>query len=237
MRRRAGGRRETLHHGVKKYKIRCKNFLEEGISTLLEQFIPQRFLQKLFNFAEEWFKVYTKINCELCLIPYSLSEDGKLEPVSRTKIWIHYLVLSVLVVSMMHKLIIFLILLSSKTLNTSTFICCATFLCYLVAFSISSSCLFLTDETMDMINGWPKILMYFAEEDGKSMRLVTNTKTAVVISSLAVLAMATACPASTFSIAFQALPVTFLVMAESVGVIPVTWKVPRVIWKLLLWQE
>ena len=67
------------------------------------------------------------------------------------------------------------------------------------------------------------------------MRLVTNAKTAAVLSSLAVLAMAVAWAVSGFSIAFPTLPATFLVMAETVGLIPKTLAVPRIIWKLLFW--
>ena len=235
MPRKARGRRRTLQPGVQKHKIRSKNFDEEGILDLLEQFIPQTNLHRLFNLAEKSFQLFTKINCKLCLIPYSLSDDGKLEPISRTKLWIHYLVLSVLAVSMMHKLIIFIFLISSGTLDTETFFCGAVSLCYVVAFSLSSSTLILPEETMDMINGWPKILMHFPDEDGKVMLLVANTKTAVVILEIAILMMVIASAGSGFSIVFRALPVTILVAAETAGLITTTSEVPRIVWKSLFW--
>ena len=202
---------------------------------MLEQRIPQRYLHRFFNFADACFKWYTKVNCKLLLVPYSVSKDGKLEKLSTEKLWIHYSLLSILVLSMLHKLVIFVSRVASGHLDTTTYICAATFLCYLVAFSISSACLILTDETMDMINGWPSILMYYSAKDGERMSLVANTKTAIVISSLAVLAMTIAVAVSGFSIAFRALPVTFLAAAEAAGLIPANTKLPRIFWKLLLW--
>ena len=229
MPRKARGRRRTLQPGVQKHKIRSKNFDEEGILDLLEQFIPQTNLHRLFNLAEKSFQLFTKINCKLCLIPYSLSDDGKLEPISRTKLWIHYLVLSVLAVSMMHKLIIFIFLISSGTLDTSTFLCGAVSLCYLVGFSASSSDLILTDVTMDLINGYPKIMMHYSDEDGKVMPVIANTKTAVVIAGTAILMMLIALAASGISIVFRAVPVTILVAAETAGLITTTSEVPRIL--------
>ena len=162
-------------------------------------------------------------------------EEGKLEPISKKKLWIHYLILPLLVLSMMHKLILLTPRISTATLDTSTFVCTITCLCYLVAFGISCSGLILHDETMDLINGWSDVLTYYAEDEGKPMPLIANTKSAVVVSSLAILAMAIAWTVSGFSIAFRTLPVTLITLADVMGVISAKTKIPRLIWKLLFW--
>ena len=235
MPRKARGRRKAVQPGIQQHKILNYREDEEGIFWLIEGCIPKKYLPKLFNFAEKCFNFHTKINCNLCLAPYSLSEDGKLEHCSRQKRWIHYLVISLLALRMVHQFTVVIPRWSSGRLDTTTFICTATFLCYLVAFSVSSSYLILPDETIDAKHGWPKILAYCAEEDQEPMPLIGNTKTAVVMSSLAILAMAIAWNAAGITIVFNALPVSLLVTAEEAGLIPVTVKIPRIVWQLLFW--
>ena len=235
MPKKARGRRRTLQPGIQKHKIISKTEDGEGIFGLIEKCISEEYLQNFFKFAEKCFVFHTKINCKLCLAPYSLSQDGKLEHCSRKRIWIHYFVLLLLAVSMIHKFLIVVPRISSGTIDTTTFICIATFLCYLVAFSVSSSFLILTDETIDLIHCWPRILMYCAEENEEPVALVANTKTAVVVSSVAILAQTIAWGVSVFSFVFPDLPATYIVMAGKVGLVPVASKIPRIMWKLLLW--
>ena len=237
MRKRAKGRKQTLQPGIQRHKIISKIDDQEGIFGLIEKCIPERQLQKFFNFADQCLRFHTMIKCKLCLAPFSLSEHGNLEHSSGKKLWIHYLVLSLMVLSMMHKLIAVLPRVSSGTLDTTTFICTAYFLCYLVAFSVSLSCLILTDETIDLINDWHTILMYYcAEEEGEVPgSVVTNTKTAFVVCSVAIMAQTIAWGVSVFSFVFPDLPATYIVMADEAGLVPVAPIIPRIFWKLLLW--
>ena len=127
MPRRAKARRQTLQPGVQKHKIQSKQVDKDGIFHLLEQCVPQGYLDTFFNFAENCFKFYTKVACKLYVVPYSIFNDGKLGKDSREKLRIHYSVLVLLVVSMIHKFVIFITRVGSGHLDTTTFICSATF--------------------------------------------------------------------------------------------------------------
>ena len=144
-------------------------------------------MYRLFIFSEKSFKFYPKYTCKLYLAPYSVSEDGTLEKLSGPKLWIHYLVLSALIMSMMHKLIALASRVASAQLDAVTFICSFLSSVYLGGLSVPSSSWILRDETIDMVHGWPSILMYCSPQDGEPIPLIANTQTAVMISSLAVL--------------------------------------------------
>ena len=230
-------RRNPLQLGVQKHKISGnKRYINDGFQ-LLEWLFPQAYLRSVFIkvFAENSFHFYTTVACKLCLVPFSLSNDGKLETVSLKKLCIHYSILVVQLISMMHKGFVLISRVLSGRIDTMTFICAATFLCYLVPFSTSSSGLILQGETIDLINSWPSILMYFSEENGRLMPLVANTKTAVVVSSVAILAMVIAAGVSGFSIVIQAQPFTFFAIAETFGLIRCDLKIHSTVWKILFW--
>ena len=238
MHKKLKGRRRTFQPGaIQKHKIVSKTEEDgEGVFGLLEKFIPDRQVHSLFNFAEICFKLLTKINCKLYLAPYSLSKDGELEPISGWRLWVHYAVLLLLAVSMIHKFLVVFPRVSAGVLDTTTFICIALFLCYLVAFSVSTSHLILTEETIVLINGYSRIMMSCAE-DGEPMPLIANTKTAVVVTSVAILSQTIAWGVSAFSFVFPDLPGTYIaMMADEAGFVSgSSYVIPGIVWKLLLW--
>ena len=234
MLRRSKARRRALQLGIQKSN-RLPKKDGKGVFQLLEQTVPKSYLDRLFIFSKKSFKFYTKYTCKLYLAPYSVSEDGKLEILAGRKIWIHYLVLSVLFVSMMHKFVIFVGRVAAGQLDTMTFICSASSLVYLGGFSVASSSWILRDETIDIVHGWPDILTCCSPEEGEPIPLIANTKTAVMISSLAVLNVIISLAVSGFGFGMQSLPVTYFAAAEAVGLISPSTNVPRILWKLLFW--
>ena len=114
--------------------------------------------------------------------------------------------------------------------------CATTTLICFGVFCVSSSCLFLRDETIELFNSWPPLLDYYTEGGELStLNFVRNTKTAILISALAHLDLAAAVGAPIFySFAFRALPLCLMPTAEVVGLIPQDGSIPwMLIWKLL----
>ena len=192
-------RQRGIQKGVKKHKIRNSQTASEGLLYFIESLIPPHYLEKFYKLAENCLSFYTKTVCRLCLVPLILTEDGKLAKAPLKKLLIHYLLQGIFMLSMLHKMAVLFYRLAYDELGTMTFVCAATVLCYLVAFSLSASCLFLQDETTDIINGWPEILDYYSnEDDGIKLKIINNTKIAIVVTSLAGLAMVIGFVVSTF---------------------------------------
>ena len=228
-------RRRGIPRGVQKYKIQSLKEGSKGLLYLLEGFIPSNYVQQLQKIAEDSLRFYTKTVCKLYLVPLVVKENGELAKAPLKRLLVHYLLQTIFVVSMLHKMAVLFHRLAFEELDTLTFICATTFLCYCVAFSCPASCFFLPDETIDMINGWPKLLAYYStDDDGITLKLINNTKTAIVITSLAALAMVIGFGIPVFfSFVFQALPVGWMPTAEAIGLIPEDTRVPRILWKFM----
>ena len=128
--------RQTVRLDVQKRRIRASKFFhtQQGFH-FMERLFPQGYTCSFFKYAEKCFQFYTRVACKLCLVPFAITADGKLE-------------------------------------NTAP---------------------------------------------NKLMPLVENTKTAVLVSSLAILAMVVAGAVTGFSIGMEALPVTLFTPAVAVG--------------------
>ena len=116
-----------------------------------------------------------------------------------------------------------------------TIVCATTVICYVVAFGASTSCLVLQDETIDMINGWPGVLEFYSKDDDRiHLKIIDNTKTAIVVMSCAGLGTAVGFGMPIFySFAFRAVPVGLMPAAEMLGLIPSDTRIPRILWKTL----
>ena len=208
---------------------------EKGVFDFVEQFIPPAYLLKLYNFAENCFLLYTKACCKLFLIPMRMSVGEKvIAKSSAKKQVVHYAVLSLLVLSMTHKFGSLLDRLVSVGLDMTAFFIAATFLCYLVSLSISSSVLFLPDETIDLVNGCQKILANCFEEGEDFQGVFIDTKTTVVTTSLGIVAMVIGTAISLgISFVLPDLPVGYYRMARDVELVSANSLVPSVVWMLL----
>ena len=234
-------RTRNLQPGAQKYrKTRNKVAEEKGIFGLLEQLIPSKYRYKLYEFAEYSFHFYTSVGYKLCLLPVELSpsveKKGVLVQASMTRRSIHYAILILLVLSMMHKSALLIDRLLSFGLDMTAFFISATFLCYFVSMSISSSVVFLQGETIDLVNGSHKILATCVEEDENSKSVFADTKTAVVMMSLAVVAMVIGTAISVgVSFVFPELPVSFYSIFREYDLISKQSDIPSFVWMLILW--
>ena len=233
-----------LQHGIQKRKVRSRSNVDaKGIFDSLEQLIPPEYRPKLYKFAENCFLFYTRMCCTLCLIPMTLPSNNEalIAKVSAKKQLLNYAVLSLLVLGMTHKFVMLFHYIISVGLDMTAFFIAATFLCYLVSLSISSSVLFLPGETIDLVNGCHKILAICFQDDDDDEKVgaedvFADTNTAVVVTSLCIVAVVigTAISVGT-GLEFPDLPVSFYSMARQVNLISETSETPRFIWLLLLW--
>ena len=210
---------------------------KEGVIDLVEKLIPSGLVQRFHRFAENSFYSYAKATCALCLVPLVFS-DGKIQKASPKRLLLHYAVLSLVAMNMSQKLFITVQRLGAGHLDILTYLCFAAFLTQLVTFCNSASNVLLPDETMDIINGWPKILPLMCDPDEASrdkMRIIVNTKTALVISAQAVMAPVIAVGVSGASFLFESEPLSLYSMVQAIGLIAPDSRVPRLMWKLLLW--
>ena len=136
--------------------------------------------------------------------------------------------------SMTHKLVTLLRRLVSVGLDMTAFFISATFLCYLVSLSISSSVLFLPDETIDLVNGCHQMLSNCFEEDEDFQGVFDDTKTTIVTTSLGIVAMVIGTAISLgISFVLPDLPVGSYRMARDVELVSANSLVPSVVWMLL----
>ena len=98
-----------------------------------------------------------------------------------------------------------------------------------VAFSMTTSCLFVQDETIGMINGWPRVLEFQCKEDGGvRLKVIKNMK--IVVTSLAGLAMVIGFAVPTFfRFAFRAFPLGLMSAAEAITLLPLNTIIPRIL--------
>ena len=221
---------------VQRYKIR-RTAEKEGMIDLVEKLIPARWIQRFHGFAESSFYLFAKATCALCLSPLIFSE-GKFQKASPKRLKLHYVILSLVAMNTSHKFFITAQRLGAGQLDILTYVCFATFLTLLVTFSVGASNLLLPDETMDILNGWSKILSSSscqAESNGRRMSIVVNTKAALVITAQAIMTPIIAISVSGVNFVLDEEPLSLYATSRAVGLIPQDSQVPNWMSKLLHW--
>ena len=142
--------------GIQKHKIRTRSN-QKGLFDFVEQVFPSGWIQHFHRCAESAFYFYAKANCSLCLVPLILCER-KFQRTTLKTLLLHYIMLSAMAIIMTHRFVVLCQRVGTGQLDLHTYICAVSFLIYLVTFSNASSLLLLPDETIELINGWPKIL-------------------------------------------------------------------------------
>ena len=174
----------------------------------------------LYNFALKCFRFYTKANCNLRLIPMSMSTEGKLETASVKSLILYFAILGLLLLSMVHKMVYTAVRIASRKLDVITFVCTTEFLIFLVSFSASTSCTFLPDETKGLVNHLPEMLAYFVEQNFTSaVSVIGNIKTAVAVVSLALMSVLISLAAAGLSVSNSAYPTSLVLAIKSARLI------------------
>ena len=229
-------RRVRIQHGIQKHKINRSSIGSESIFDLAEKFIPEESLQKFYELSQSVFSFFAKFCCRLAVVPLSLRADGKLEVASRAKRHLHLVVLTLIVLSMLHKLVVAVHRLVLAELDVTACLCCISFLIHIVAFSLSFACFFDKEVTVDFVNGWDTVLACFPDPNGNTLSAISNIKSATLVTALGLLEITQATVISGLGLAFDSLPFCYLPMAEAMGLLVVNnTGIPRIVWKLVFW--
>ena len=225
-----------IQPGVQRHKILSRPVNQKSIFDIAEKLLSSENLQRFYTFSENCFHFYTDCSCSLCLVPLSVSAvKGRLEPASVKKLVLHYFMLTLLTVSMLHKLGVSVYMVMFESMDATTFMSVATFLACFVSLTASASSIFRSDVTIDLLAGWPQILACYPQKDGTVLGIVSNTKTAIVVSGLAVLGFVIGLGLSMISLILPSLPVCFLPLAEHVGLVSEQSQIPRIVWRFVFW--
>ena len=225
-----------IQPGIQRHKILSRPLNQTSIFGIAEQLISSQSLQRFYTFSENCFYFYADCSCSLCLVPLSVSTvKGRLEPASTKERILHYFMLTLLTVSMLHKLGVSVYMVMFEPMDATTFMSVATFLACFVSLTASASSIFRSDVAIDLLAGWPQILACYPQKDGRVLGIVSNTKTAIVVSGLAVLGFVIGIGISMFSLILPSLLVCFLPLAEHVGLVSKQSQIPRIVWALVFW--
>ena len=229
MGKKSTGRKRGIQRGVGKHKIQSKavgarpgedGFLGIGRSVYFA--LGLKCFELLYR-GTEFFH----------LVPFKRNANGEYVPLDlKQKIW-HYAALSLGSVLMLQKAWGTVELLLFEELKIQTFMCISLFLIYLVAFMIGLGIWARPQETMDLLNSWPKILACLAEiREGPPPMPFDDMSSALKIMTVFLVTQGIAFAAGLLSLIMSNLPICFFPMAEKYGLIPED-VMPRFAWQLV----
>ena len=233
--RKSNSKRLQIYNRVRKHKIRSTD--QAGLIDTLEGIISSDDLSWLYETAGNWFRFFGRICSKLYLVPYSFDHEGKLRIFSQRQLRIHYTVLSVMALSMIHKSVALCYRISSTdsalTAEISTFICVASVLFYLVPLAVAVSVLLKREETVCVLNTWNELLASLrpGNENGG---IFCDTQGAFVVMSLSEVCVIGSLGFSLLGFIFESLPVTYFTATEALRLVD-TMLMPRILWKLVFW--
>ena len=232
--RKSRARRLQIFTRVHKRKIRKNE--KAGLMENLEKILPCERLSILCKAARKGFELYGRICSRLYLVPYSFTADGKLTIFSAQQLRTHYVVLSMLALSVTHKLTVLFYKIStadSGSIDISTFVSIIPFLISFVPLLPAASVLFRREETQCMLNTWDGILESSWTNKG-NCQVFYSIKAALVAITLIGLSLGAGLVASSLGFAFETMPASYFKAADSLGLVDMSL-MPAILWKFLFW--
>ena len=190
----------------------------------------------IFWAAEECFTTLSRLCSALCIVEFKQNASGGYVRYSRPRRWIHYGMLAMLNLSMLHKLVVSAERILFEELNAITFMCISGTLVYFVPWCISLGITLKWQETMDLLNSWPMILTCLEtrrERGTKRKAQFGNLSLALKLIALAVTVPIVMFTAASLSILFENLPVCLLPLAKGVGIVQEPGVLPHLMWQLI----
>ena len=234
--RKPDSKRLRAYARVKKHQIWSTS--SSGLlESIIEKVLPTDKLILLYKMAVNCFMFYGQAASKLHLVPYSFMTCGKLRRFSGRELTIHYTVLSLLCLSMMHKLLVSCYQIftahSPETMVVKV-MCIIASSCYFIPTSVSISALFLKQETACILNTWGSLLPSSQEGKNQVVRVLYNTEAAFGVLLISQICLVGGIGISCLQFAFAALPVSYFAAADALGLVN-TAVVPVVVWKFILW--
>ena len=217
MGKKSTGRKREIQRGVGKHKIRSKavgarpgedGFLGIGRSVY-------------FSLGLKCFELLYRGTEFFHLIPFRCTAKGEYVPLDfKQKVW-HYAVFSLGSVLILQKAWGTVELLLFEELKIQTFMCISLFIIYLISFMVGLGIWARPQETMDLLNSWPKTLACLEEiREGPPPKPFDDMSTALKIIAIFLVTQGIAFAAGLLSLIMSNLPICFFPMAEKYGLIP-----------------
>ena len=225
LRTEAGRNIESIHSGSRAASVAAHDPKFLGVKHDL-----------IFWAAEECFTTLSRLCSALCIVEFKQNASGEYVQCSKRWRWIHYGMLAMLNLSMLHKLAVSAERILFEELNAITFMCITGTLVYFVPWCLSLGITFKWQDTMDLLNSWPLILacLETSQQRGtKRKAQFGNLSLALKLIAVAVTVPIVVFAAASLSILFKNLPVCLLPLAKGVGIVPDRGVLPDFIWQLI----
>ena len=229
MGKRSTGRKRGIQRGGGKHKIKIKKLSGKEDETVLGlgKSVYSALGAKSFEFLYQG-------SVFLNLVPFRRNDSGEYVPLDCWKQKVkYYAVLCLGFVFMLHKILATVEILLFEELKIQTFMCISLSLVYLIAVMIGLGIWARPEETMDLLNSWPRILSCIQEvREGPRLSPFDDVSTALKVITVLVVTQGIALAAALMTIKMNTLPVSLFPLAESLGLIP-EGVLPRFGWALL----
>ena len=228
MGKRSTGRKRGIQRGVGKHKIKIKPLEGEKSEAVFG-------LHKSVyaSLGEKCFEILYQGSVFFQLIPFRRNAAGEYVPLNWKQKIGHYAVLSLGFVILLQKTLGTLELLLFEELKIETFMCLSLFLIYMVATMIGLGVWARPEETMDLLNSWPRILSCIQEiREEPALGPFDDISTTLKVITVLLVTQGIAFAAALMTIIMSNLPICLFPMAESLGLIP-DGIMPRFGWQLL----
>ena len=190
----------------------------------------------IFWAAEECFTTLSRLCSALCMVEFKQNASGGYVRCSKHRRWIHYGMLAMLNLSMLHKFVVSVERILFEELNMVTFMCISGTLVYFVPWCMCLGITLKWKETMDMLNAWPMILACLETRRQRGTKrkaqfgnLSLALKLIVLTAAVSVIVLA----AASLSILPIRLPVCLLPLAQGMGVVPQGGVLPQFMLQLI----
>ena len=190
----------------------------------------------IFGAAEVCFTTLSRLCGALCIVEFKQNASGGYVRCSRPRHWIHYGMLVMLNLSMLHKLAVSAERILFEELNMVTFMCISGTLVHFIPWCICLGITLKWKETMDVLNSWPMILACLEtrrQRGTKHKAQFGNLSLALKLIAVAVTVPIVVFAAASLSMLFNNMPVCLLPLAKGVGIVPERGVLPHFMWQLI----
>ena len=195
-------------------------------------------LSLCYDLADTWFRFFARSNSKLYIIPYKFTPEGKLEIRSKRQLLVHYIVLSMLVMCIIHKLAVFcygIFSAGSGIEDIRTFISIVPFIIYFVPLTVASAVLFRREEKVCILNTWNEVLASFQPGNRDDGGVFRNIQAVLLVVSMCEFCWVAGFGVSSLGFVFEALPVSYFTAADEGFSLLDTALMSKNMWKLVLW--
>ena len=226
-------RKRGIQRGVGKYKIQSKIVEAEQVSNDGEGFLEFR-RSAFITSGQKCFDILFRGIAFFQLAPFRCTLTGQYVPLNSKKTVRHYIALAIVVLFMLQKFVGTAQILLYEQLKVETFMCLSLFVIHFAAFMTSLGMWARPEQTLDLLNSWPKILACLEEiqGDGRHPTPFDNMSTSLKIIAPFLVCQGIALGTGVASLLFSNLPACFFPMAENFGLIP-EGVLPRFGWQLV----